>query len=205
MSTVNRTIMGHPQVSEQKYSVAEYLEMEEKSEIRHEYYDGDIYAMAGTTMNHNRIVGRIRNLMERNFLPAGCDVFAENVKVEAIPNFYYPYPDVIVTCSPEDINGTYIVKNPVILVEVLSKSSASYDREFKLRRYKSIPSLQYYLLVSQNEYYVELFTRTEQKDIWTYQTFDNVNDVIRFERMNFEIQVSLIYENIKFSAEEEWV
>jgi Uma2 family endonuclease len=195
--------MGQPQVSEQKYSVEEYLEMEEKSEIRHEYYDGDIYAMAGTTMNHNRIVGKIRNLLESKFLPAGCDVFAENIKVEAIPSFYYPYPDVIVTCSPEDINGTYIVKNPVILVEVLSKSSATYDRGFKLRRYKNIPSLQYYLLVSQNEFYIELYTRSEQKDIWTYQTFDNSRDVIRFDKMDFELQVSSIYENIVFVREEE--
>jgi Uma2 family endonuclease len=194
--------MGHPQVSEQKYSVAEYLEMEEKSEIRHEYYDGDIYAMAGTTMNHNDVVDNIRTLLKGIFRPKGCRVFAENVKVEAIPNFYYPYPDVIVTCSPEDINGTYIVKNPVILVEVLSKSSATYDRGFKLRRYKSIPSLQYYVLVSQNEFYVELYTRSEQKDIWTYQTFDDSKDVIRFEKMDFEMKLAAIYENITFVLED---
>ena len=71
------------------------------------------------------------------------EFFAENVKVEAIENFYYPYPDVMVTCDARDINGTYIVRNPSILVEVLSKSSATYDRDFKLRRYQKIPSLQY--------------------------------------------------------------
>jgi Uma2 family endonuclease len=197
--------MVHLQVSGQKYSFAEYLEMEEKSEIRHEYYDGEIFAMAGTTMNHNDIVDNVRTLFKGFFRPKGCRVFSENVKVEAIPNFYYPYPDVIITCAPDDISGTYIVKNPSILVEVLSKSSATYDRGFKLRRYKNIASLQYYLLVSQNEFYVELYTRTDQKDIWTYQTFDNANDIIRFDIVDFEIQLSSIYENIQFIPEEETV
>ncbi|MCE6992836.1 Uma2 family endonuclease [Dyadobacter sp. CY323] len=197
--------MGQAQMAKTKYTVSEYLEMEAKSEIRHEYYDGEIFAMAGTTMNHNRIVGRLRNLFERKFLPAGCDVFAENIKVEAIKNFYYPYPDVIVTCSPEDRAGTYIVKRPSILVEVLSKSSATYDRGFKLRRYKQIDSLDYYMLVSQNEHYVELYIRTDQPEIWTYQTFDNERDVIHFEKLDLEIPLSAIYENIVFIPDEETV
>ncbi|MHA4737856.1 Uma2 family endonuclease [Dyadobacter sp. MSC1_007] len=193
--------MGHAQVSEQKYTVEEYFEMEEKSEIRHEYYDGEIFAMAGTTMNHNDIVDNVRSVMKGVFRPKGCRVFAENVKVEASA-LYYPYPDVIVTCAPGDISGTYVVKHPSILVEVLSKTSAIYDRDFKLRKYKEIPSLQYYLLVSQNEYLVELYTRTAQEDIWTYQNFENENDVIRFESFNFEMSLKDIYENITFVPDE---
>lgn len=195
--------MGHAQISEQKYTVAEYLEMEEKSEIRHEFYDGEIFAMAGTTMNHNDIVDNVRSLLKSVFVPKGCRVFSENIKVEAVPNFFYPYPDVIVTCAKDDVNGKYIVKHPSILVEVLSKTSATYDRGFKLRMYKGIPSLQYYMLVSQNEFYVELFTRTEQKDIWTYQTFDQPSDIINFELLNFNITLSGIYENIVFIPDEE--
>jgi Uma2 family endonuclease len=87
-------------------------------------------------------------------------------------------------------------------VEVLSKTSAIYDRDFKLRKYKEIPSLQYYLLVSQNEYLVELYTRTAQEDIWTYQNFENENDVIRFESFNFEMSLKDIYENITFVPDE---
>jgi Uma2 family endonuclease len=194
--------MGHAQMATTKYTVSEYLEMEETSEIRHEYYDGEIFAMAGTTMNHNRIVGRLRNLFERKFFPGGCDVFAENVKVEAIANLYYPYPDIVVTCHPDDISGEYIVKNPTVLVEVLSKSSATYDRGFKLRQYKQIESLDYYMLVSQNEFYVELYTRTDQRDIWTYQTFDDRTDVIPFKKLDLEIPLSAIYENIVFIPDE---
>ena len=194
--------MGQAQTAEKKYTVEEYLKMEEESEIRHEYFDGEIFAMAGTTMNHNRIVGRIRSFLEGVFLPKGCDVFAENVKVEAIQNFYYPYPDVIVTCAPEDISGTYIVRHPSILVEVLSKSSANYDREFKLRRYKEIASLQYYVLVSQYDCYIELYTRTDQEGIWTYQSFDSPDAVISFDLLGFSMPVSKVYEGIVFVEEE---
>ena len=194
--------MGRPQVLEKKYTVTEFLEMEEKSEIRHEYYDGDIFAMAGTTMNHNDIVDNIRSFLKDLFRPKGCRVFAENIKVEAIENFYYPYADVIVTCASEDINGTYIVKHPSILVEILSKSSANYDRGFKLRKYKEIVSLQYYILVSQFECLVELYTRTSQEGVWTYQSFDKFDDIISFTLLDFTMPVSAVYEGIVFLDEE---
>jgi Uma2 family endonuclease len=194
--------MGQAQTAEKKYTVEEYLKMEEESEIRHEYFDGEIFAMAGTTMNHNRIVGRLRGFLESIFLPKGCDVFAENVKVEVIQNFYYPYPDVIVTCAPEDISGTYIVRHPSILVEVLSKSSANYDRDFKLRRYKEIASLQYYVLVSQHDCYIELYTRTDQEGVWTYQSFDSPDALIPFDLLGFNMPVSKVYEGIVFVDEE---
>ena len=79
--------MGQIQVSERKYTVAEYFQMEEKSETRNEYYDGDIFAMAGTTMNHNDIVDNVRTFLKDLFRPNDCRVFAENIKVEAIKNF----------------------------------------------------------------------------------------------------------------------
>jgi Uma2 family endonuclease len=121
-------------------TVEEYFELEKKSEIRHEYYNGDVFAMAGSTLNHNRIVGKVRNLLSSLFLPRGCDVFSENVKVK-VSDIYYPYPDVVVTCAPVDISGTYVVQHPTILVEVVSKHSEWRDRRFKLKQYKTIPSL----------------------------------------------------------------
>ncbi|WP_254413345.1 Uma2 family endonuclease [Dyadobacter diqingensis] len=194
--------MEQAQIAERKYTVSEFLEMEEKSEIRHEFYDGEIFAMAGTTMNHNDIVDNVRTFLKGIFRPKGCRVFAENIKVEAIENFYYPYPDVIVTCAPEDVNGTYIVRNPSILVEVLSKSSANYDRGVKLRSYREIASLQYYVLVAQYECYIELYSRTDQEGIWTYQSFDKPETVISFDKLDFAIPVSAVYEGIVFLEEE---
>ncbi|KQS23794.1 hypothetical protein ASG33_24540 [Dyadobacter sp. Leaf189] len=184
------------------YTVPEYLELEEKSEIRHEYYDGEIFAMAGTTLNHNRIVDSVRTLLKGIFKPRGCETFAENVKVECTPNFTYCYPDAMVTCSAEDLASTYIVRNPSILVEVLSKSSVSYDQVFKLKLYKQIASLQYYLLVTQYECYVQLYTRSGDSDIWNYQTFANPTDQVPFDNLGFSLSVAAIYEGITFLPEE---
>ncbi|QRR03316.1 Uma2 family endonuclease [Dyadobacter sandarakinus] len=184
------------------YTVPEYLELEEQSEIRHEYYDGEIFAMAGTTLRHNEIIDNVRTLLRAVFKPKGCKIFAEGVKVECIRNFSYCYPDAMVTCSAEDFASTYIVRNPSILVEVLSKSSAGYDQVFKLKLYKQIASLQYYLLVSQNECYVQLYTRSNQGDVWTYQTFAQLTDEVPFEKFGFSMSVAAIYEDITFLPEE---
>ncbi len=192
--------MGCVKLIDRRMTVEEYFELEKKSEIRHEYYDGGIYAMAGSTLNHNRIVGKVRNLLSSHFLPRGCDVFSENVKVK-VSDIYYPYPDVVVTCAPVDISGTYVVQQPTILVEVVSKHSETRDRRFKLRQYKTIPSLKYYLLVSQHEYDVELYSRSEGNDLWTWRSFENLEDVIRFEAFNHEIALKAIYENIIFGPE----
>jgi Uma2 family endonuclease len=108
----------------------------------------------------------------------------------------------MVTCAQSDISGSYIVEHPGILVEVLSKTSAAYDRGFKLRKYKEIPSLRYYLLVSQNEYLIELYTRTAQENIWIYQNFERENDVVRFDIWDFEMSLKAIYENITFVPDE---
>lgn len=185
--------MGCAQLIDRRMTVEEYFELEEKSEIRHEYYDGEIYAMSGTTLNHNRIVGRVRNLFASHFLPRGCDVFSENVKVK-VSDYYYPYPDIIVTCAPKDMAGIYVVEYPGMLVEVTSKNSEAKDRGFKLKQYKTIPSLQYYLLVSQTEYHVELHSRVERSDLWTCRSFENVQDMIHFDAFNFEISLEAIYE-----------
>ena len=195
--------MGFALMVEPKYTISEYLKLEEESEIRHEYYDGEVFAMAGTSMNHNRIVGKLRAIFEKRFQPDRCDVFTENVKAEVTHDLCYAYPDLILTCSAEDRDGVYIVKNPTILVEVLSKTSISKDKGFKLRMYKQIKSLQYYLLVSQNEFYVELYSRSVHENLWNYQNFDDPNGKIVFEPLKFEILLSAIYENIKFLGSEE--
>lgn len=192
--------MGYAQLIDRRMTVEEYFELDEQSEIRYEYYDGEVYAMSGSTLNHNRIVGKVRHLFGEHFLPRGCDVFSENVKVK-VSNIYYPYPDVVVTCAATDISGMYVVQHPTILVEVTSKHSETRDRKFKLRQYKTIPSLQYYLLVSQSECSVDLYSRLVGNDLWTWRSFENPEDVIRFETFDFEIRLKAIYENIRFEPE----
>ncbi|MCU0354944.1 MAG: Uma2 family endonuclease [Cytophagales bacterium] len=190
--------MGHAQPQKTHYTVEEYFGLDNNSEIRYEFYDGEVFAMAGGTKNHNRIVRNLNALLLDSFAPRGCDVFAESVKLEAIKDLYYPYPDVMLTCDDRDSNDEYLVVHPSLIVEVLSPSTANYDRDFKLKKYQQIPSLQHYLLVSQYECSVEVYSRIGQSAVWTYQLFTDMTDQIRLESLDFTLPVAKIYANIRF-------
>lgn len=185
------------------YTFHECITLEEKTGLRYEYFGGEIFAMAGGTTIHNEIVQNISTAMRHHFRPKGCKVFAENVKLEAIKDIYYPYPDVIVTCDELDLKEIKVVKSPVILVEVLSTSSIFYDKNVKLKKYQNIASLIYYLLVSQYERSVELYSRTAEKDIWTYQLFEDPSDIITFEKLGYSLTFQSIYDSIEFVEPEE--
>lgn len=193
--------MGCEQLIQLRMTVEEYFELEEQSEIRHEYYDGEVYAMSGTTLNHNSIVGSVWGVFRSFFRQRGCRVFGESVKL-TVSDKYYLYPDIIVTCAEKDTSATYMVEHPSILVEVSSKTTGARDRGVKLKQYKTIASLQYYLLVSQLEYSVELFSRLDGGHLWTYRSFESVEDIIRFDAFNFEMSLQAIYEDIEFADNE---
>jgi Uma2 family endonuclease len=186
----------------QYITVEEYFAMEEQSEIRHEYFDGEVFAMAGTSLNHNEIVQNIAGKLRTEFRPKGCKILVESVKLEVIKRYYYPYPDVMLTCDKEDSNAEYLIKNPILIVEVLSKSTMSHDRIFKLRRYKTIPSLQYYLIVSQYEHLVELYSRFDDSSSWLYDIYENKEDIISFQKLNLTLSLSDIYEAIEIRDED---
>jgi len=184
-------------------SFAEFLEFEKHSEIRYEFYNGEVFAMAGTTIIHNLLVGRMRDLIREKFAPRGCYTLTESVKLEAIKDQYYPYPDLMLTCHELDKQERYIVKNPVLIAEVLSKSTAEADRYFKWQRYKKIPSLQYYLLISQYEVLTEIFSRTDQPETWLYQSFDQPMDQIKLSAIDFTLSVGDMYDGITLLPPEE--
>ena len=185
------------------YTVEEYFALEEISEIRHEYFDGEIFAMAGTSLNHNRLTRRVANLIEKQ-AKRHCDVFIENVKLEAIKDFYYSYPDVMLTCNPFDLREKNKIAHPSLIVEVLSKSTEIYDKTTKLKKYKAIGSVQYYMLVSQYEMSVELYSRVNET-LWHYEEFTEQNTIINLDKLEISISLSDIYENIVFKNEEEIV
>jgi Uma2 family endonuclease len=129
-------IMGQS-LEKKHYTVEEYFALEEISEIRHEYFNGEIFAMAGTTLNHNRIAQNI-GFSLRSSKKSHCDIFIENVKLEAIKDFYYPYPDVMLTCNLFDLREKNKIAHPSLIVEVLSTSTEKYDKTVKLKKYKAI-------------------------------------------------------------------
>lgn len=185
-----------------KLTIDEYLQFEEKSEIRHEFYNGDVYAMAGGTVNHNLLIDNVKELLKAHTKSKGCRVFSENMKVDVIAGNYMPYPDLVLTCHPFDLRGdNLIVRQPRILVEVLSKSTARNDRGFKWQRYRKMPSLWYYMLVDQYSTTVELFSRIEETPEWINTVYEITEDVVVFPRLNFEITVGAIYDDIELIPE----
>jgi Uma2 family endonuclease len=133
---------------EKVMTVDEYLESEKHSEVRHEYVDGALLAMAGEKKRHNRIAFKVAMLLDPIAEARGCEVFIENIKVRT-KDTKYRYPDVIITCEIND--DEYTVLAPCALFEVLSESTQETDTSTKLEEYLKLPSLQRYVMLRQNE------------------------------------------------------
>ena len=142
-----------------RYTVEEYLAFEAKSERKHEYYDGEIFAMAGASLDHIRIVLNIGTSLGAKFLDQQCEIFASDLRVKTKKNLY-TYPDLVIICETPQLEGKepQTLLNPRVLIEVLSPSTEHYDRTTKFKHYKTIASLKEYVLVSQLEPRVEVFT-----------------------------------------------
>lgn len=181
-----------------------YFLWEETQDIRHEYYQGEVFAMTGTTLRHNLIIDNVKNYLKTQLKPKGCLIYSENIKVEVSTNSYYTYPDLVATCDPRDENDqASVIKHPSLIVEVLSQSTAIYHKGLKMRKYFGIKSLKYYILVSQNEYLAEVYERVAETAIWQLQYFEQLNDIITLTRLNnLQILMAQIYEDIDISPNE---
>ena len=149
-------MIAEPQYS-QKMTPEEYLEWEAKQELRHEYIDGEILAMTGVSIPHNDIALNLYTALRPYLRQRVCRVNLSDVKVQANQNSRYFYPDLVVTCHPDDLKSRQFINHPKVIVEVLSPSTANYDRGDKLKYYRQIPSLQEYVLVDSESISVEIY------------------------------------------------
>lgn len=181
-----------------------YFLWEETQDIRHEYYQGEVFAMAGTTLRHNAIIQNMIFGLRQHLKSNKCRIYSENIKVEVSTNSYYTYPDLVATCDPHNENDQVsVIKYPSLIAEILSQSTAIYDKGLKMRKYFGIKSLKYYILVSQNEYLAEVYERVAETDIWQLQYFEQLNDTITLTRLNnLQILMAQIYEDIDISPNE---
>lgn len=147
----------------QRISFEEYLALEEKAQVRHELLDGLLYAMAGTTLLHNRICRNLVFRLQQKAQGSGCEVFFADVKLRVDYQTAY-YPDILVCCQPE--SHEQYVERPCLVVEVLSRSTEIVDRREKLAKYRQIPSLRAYVLVDSLSRRLEAYYR-EGKN-WLY-------------------------------------
>jgi Uma2 family endonuclease len=183
---------------EKIYSPEEYLALEEKAEYRSEYVDGYIFKMSGGTENHIQISFNVTKLFADK-LRGKCRAYQSEMKVwvEQAKTFFYP--DVTLVCGDRKFynNRTDAVENPILLVEVLSDSTAKYDKNEKFLTYRNIESFQEYVLISQDKTLVQQFIR--QKDgNWKIKATIGLNSKVYFESVDTELSLEEIYDLVEF-------
>ncbi|MBD2511961.1 Uma2 family endonuclease [Nostoc muscorum FACHB-395] len=183
-----------------KMTIEEYFAWELQQELRYEYVNGEVFAMTGGTIPHNDIALNFYRALYPHLRARGCRVNVSDVKVQVTPQSPYYYPDVIVSCDPQDLNARKFIQNPKIIAEVLSPSTSGKDRGEKFTNYLKIPSLQEYLLIDSEKISVERYCRGEGK-MWLYYPYTE-GDMITLSSIEFELAIAPLYEGVIFEAEE---
>ena len=174
-------------------SEREYLELERGSEVRHEYVDGVLFAMGGASREHGLIATNLVAAIRPHLRGSGCRVTASDMKVRLAEGRRYYYPDLVVSCA--DRRGEpdrYTETRPVLLVEILSPTTAATDRREKLVAYQALPAVVDYLIVSQESVSAELFTRDEEG--WTHATF-GAGETIELASIGLALGMDAVFED----------
>ena len=174
----------------------EYLAWERKQPYKNEYYDGQIIAMSGASRSHNRITVDITIQLGNQLMDSDCEVFASEMRVRTNPMVSYFYPDLIVVCGePRFEDDTFdTLLNPILVIEVLSPSTAAFDRGEKFEHYKQLASLQEYILISQDRVRVEHYCR--QGTRWLHSTFQSLEDMLPLPSIECEVPLHTIYRRV---------
>ena len=191
------------QLTEKKsYSPEEYLELEIASEERHEYVDGEIITMTGGTPNHNQIAVNLVGALNFALKRKPYQVFVTDQRLWIPKRRIYTYPDLMVVALPlqfqEGRRDT--ITNPLIIVEVLSKSTKNYDKDEKFAAYRTIPSFQEYILFDQYKIQVEQYSKTGDNK-WLFSEYEDTGNILSLTSLSFEISLADIYDKINFEIE----
>jgi len=183
---------AHPQP---RLSVEEYLELERTSEVRHEYYDGELFAMVGASEAHALIVTNLVGELRNQLRGRPCRIYANDVRVQVADTGLYTYPDVIVVCQGPKFFETEhrnTLLNPTLIAEVLSESTEAYDRGKKFDHYRTLESLTDYLLVAQDEAKIEHFTR--HREGWLLTVAKGLDGALSLPSIDCELRLAELYE-----------
>lgn len=180
----------------------EYLEIERNSEIKYEYHNGYIYSMAGGTLNHSRISTNIIRNISQGLIKKGslCELFNSEAKLHIEKSNRYVYPDAMVVCGDIQTSEDYAeaITNPILIIEVLSKSTADYDRGDKFFFYQQIESLQEYILVEQEKMQIDIYSR--RKNLWKISRVTQEDGVLYLTSLDMEVDLGEIYRRVSFAV-----
>lgn len=175
----------------------EYLAIERKADFKSEYYNGEMFAMAGASREHKLIVSSLIRLLGNQLLERDCNVYPSDMRIKIIKTGKYTYPDVAVVCGKELFEDDHkdTLLNPAIIIEVLSDSTEAYDRGKKFENYQHVDSLREYILVSQEPYRIEQYVRQSDRT-WTYHEFHAADESVCLTTINCELLLNDVYAKI---------
>lgn len=188
------------QTQKRYYTPEEYLELEEAADYKSEYRDGDIVPMTGGTTNHNKIALNFAANLKFGLKGQKYDIYIGDVRLW-IPRYrQYTYPDMMVIQGEPIYTGTNTttVMNPLLIVEVLSKSTKNYDQGDKFLYYRSIPELREYILIDQSQYHLMQYVNTAEGQ-WLFTEFEAEDSVLSLQSVDFKIAFSDLYERVNFA------
>ena len=186
-----------------KLTVEEYVKLEQETNQKYEFHDGQVYAMAGGTYNHNTISGNIFSSINEFLRGKSCQIMNSEMKLYLESNDTYVYPDSMIICGEleraEHLKDAF--KNPVVIIEVLSESTASYDRGSKFGFYRQIRSLRHYILIEQTEVKIDVFSRQSPTSLWDIRGIEGLEnnlELVISETETLSIPLRNIYDRITF-------
>ena len=184
------------------FSVENYLDFERVQIERHEFLDGNVYAMAGESPNHSTICFNLNGIIHNQLRGKKCRGFSPNMKIATNEKGLYSYPDLAVVCGQPTFydNTKDVITNPTLIVEVLSPSTENYDRGEKFLRYTNqIETLENYVLISQNKYLIEIYSRRKNGG-WEKSEIAGLENVCRIDSVECEIPLAELYDLVVFPA-----
>ena len=180
-----------------RFTPEEYLTIDRQSEHKHEYFDGEIFAMTGASRKHNLISVNVAATLNNQLADRECEVYASDMRVKVNPMGLYTYPDVVVVCGLPQFEDKEIdtLLNPIVIIEVLSKTTEGYGRGDKFEHYRSVASLSEVVLIAQDKHHVEYYRRQEGSQ-WMLTETNSLQDKIILASINCELPLSQIYRKV---------
>ncbi len=179
-----------------KFTPEEYFAWEEQQEVKHEYFDGEVFAMSGGTTDHSKIATNITTLIDNHLGDGDCQVFNSDARIKIQESEKYVYPDLSVTCDERDRQTPHFNSYPCLIIEVLSPSTEAYDRGKKFKLYQRASSLVEYILVSAEEMEIDVFRKTE-RGVWEVINYA-VGSTVELVSIRLTFPIDRVYRGIKF-------
>lgn len=184
----------------QIYPLEEYLELDHESEEKIEFWDGHIFTLAGASINHNRILRNTMVALSNKVSGKGCEIFPSDMRVKVPAYLPYRYPDLSALCGEakfEKLGNQELLVNPQLIVEILSESTAEFDRGYKFTYYKSIESFTEYLLIAQDRPHVSQFVK-QSDNSWLNHEFNAIDEKFHLVSLDCKLNLSELYQEVIF-------